>query len=31
MMNGIDPAEAGCWEITATYGDASLSYTYESS
>lgn len=28
-MNGIDPEEPGCWEVTATYRGASLSYVYE--
>lgn len=31
MMNGIDPDEPGCWEVTATYLDATLTYVYESS
>lgn len=31
MMNGIDPDEAGCWEVTATYGDATVTYVYEKS
>lgn len=31
MINGIDPDEAGCWEVTATYREASLTYVYESS
>ena len=29
MMNGIDPEEPGCWEVTATYSGATLSYIYE--
>ena len=29
MMNGIDPEEPGCWEVTATYRGATLSYIYE--
>ena len=26
MIAGIDPSELGCWEVTATYKGASLSY-----
>lgn len=29
MMQGIDPDTAGCWEVTATYKEATLSYVYE--
>ena len=29
MMNGIDPEDPGCWEVTATYRGATLSYVYE--
>lgn len=29
MVNGIDPQEPGCWEVTATYRGATLSYVYE--
>ncbi len=29
MLNGIDPDESGCWEVTATYRGATLSYVYE--
>jgi hypothetical protein len=29
MIAGIDPAEAGCWRVEATYKGASLSYVYE--
>lgn len=29
MMQGIDPDTAGCWEVTATYKGATLSYVYE--
>ena len=28
MIAGIDPQESGCWEFTATYRGATLSYTY---
>jgi hypothetical protein len=28
MMAGIDPPEPGCWEVTATYKGASLTYVY---
>lgn len=30
MIAGIDPNEAGCWEVEATYKGAILSYVYES-
>jgi hypothetical protein len=30
MIAGFDPPGSGCWQVTATYGDASLSYVYES-
>jgi hypothetical protein len=29
IIAGIDPAEAGCWEVEATYKGATLSYVYE--
>ena len=29
MIAGIDPPEAGCWEVEATYKGATLSYVYE--
>ena len=29
MIGGIDPDIPGCWEVTATYGGASVSYVYE--
>ena len=29
MINGLDPDAPGCWELTATYKGASLSYIYE--
>ncbi|MGF1617953.1 MAG: hypothetical protein ACFCU2_09150 [Acidimicrobiia bacterium] len=29
IIAGIDPPEAGCWEVEATYKGATLSYTYE--
>ncbi|MCH8985186.1 MAG: hypothetical protein IIB04_01070, partial [Acidobacteria bacterium] len=29
MIAGIDPRINGCWEVTATYKGASLSYVYE--
>lgn len=29
MIAGIDPDEAGCWQVTATYKGADLSYVYE--
>lgn len=29
MISGIDPPDPGCWEVTATYKGASLSYVYE--
>jgi len=29
IIAGIDPNEAGCWEVEATYKGASLSYVYE--
>ena len=29
MIAGIDPAEPGCWQVTATYRDTELSYVYE--
>ena len=29
MINGIEPDEPGCWEATATYKGASLSYVYK--
>ncbi|CAN5855908.1 hypothetical protein BH23ACT4_BH23ACT4_03580 [soil metagenome] len=29
IIAGIDPAEAGCWEVEATYEGATLSYIYE--
>jgi hypothetical protein len=29
MIGGIDPDTPGCWEVTATYKGASLSYVYE--
>jgi hypothetical protein len=28
MMAGIDPDDSGCWEVTATYRGATLSYVY---
>jgi hypothetical protein len=28
MIAGIDPAERGCWQVTARYKDAELSYIY---
>lgn len=28
MIAGIDPEDPGCWEVTATYRGARLSYTY---
>lgn len=28
MIAGLDPDMRGCWEVTATYRDAELSYTY---
>ena len=28
MLAGIDPVEAGCWEVTATYKGHELSYVY---
>lgn len=28
MMAGIDPDDRGCWEVTATYRGATLSYVY---
>lgn len=28
MIAGIDPDEAGCWQVTAGYRDAELSYVY---
>ncbi|GJM39141.1 MAG: hypothetical protein DHS20C19_25080 [Acidimicrobiales bacterium] len=31
MMNGIDPDDPGCWEVTATYGGATVTYVYEKS
>ena len=29
MIGGFDPRDAGCWEVTATYKGATLSYVYE--
>jgi len=29
MIAGIDPNEAGCWEVEATYKGATISYVYE--
>jgi hypothetical protein len=29
MIAGIDPDEPGCWEVTASYKGATLSYVYE--
>jgi hypothetical protein len=29
MIAGIDPGEPGCWEVTATYKGATLTYVYE--
>lgn len=29
MIAGIDPGEAGCWEVEASYKGATLSYVYE--
>ncbi|MEE8332003.1 MAG: hypothetical protein V3R84_09555 [Acidimicrobiia bacterium] len=29
MINGVDPEASGCWELTATYKGASLTYVYE--
>lgn len=29
MIAGIDPDEAGCWQVTAEYKGATLSYVYE--
>jgi hypothetical protein len=29
MIAGIDPADPGCWEVTATYKGATLTYVYE--
>lgn len=29
IIAGLDPNRSGCWKVTATYGDASLSYVYE--
>ena len=29
MIAGIDPDEPGCWEVTATYKGATLTYVYE--
>ncbi len=29
MMAGIDPQEPGCWQVTATYKGATLSYVYD--
>lgn len=31
MVNGIDPDEPGCWEVTAQYKGSELSYVYWSS
>lgn len=31
MINGIDPDEPGCWEVTAEYKGSELSYVYWSS
>lgn len=28
MINGLQPAEPGCWRVTATYRDAETSYVY---
>lgn len=28
MIGGIDPPIGGCWQVTATYRDATLSYVY---
>lgn len=29
MIAGLDPTEPGCWQVTATYRDAELSYVFE--
>ena len=29
MINGLEPDEQGCWQATATYKGATLSYVYE--
>ncbi len=29
MINGIEPADAGCWRATASYKGTTLSYVYE--
>jgi hypothetical protein len=29
MIAGVDPARLGCWEVTASYKGAELSYVYE--
>jgi hypothetical protein len=29
MINGLEPDEQGCWQATATYRGATLSYVYE--
>lgn len=29
MIGGIDPGEAGCWEVEAAYKGATLTYVYE--
>ena len=29
MINGVDPESPGCWELTATYKGATLTYTYQ--
>lgn len=29
MLNGIEPADTGCWQATATYKGATMSYVYE--
>ena len=29
ILAGLDPTNSGCWKVTATFGDASLSYVYE--
>ncbi len=30
MMAGVDPDVGGCWQVTATYRGATLSYVYDS-
>jgi hypothetical protein len=29
MIAGIDPQTSGCWKVTATYRDTTLSYIYQ--